>query len=69
MNVLCEITSRDVCVNVYLDILFKIYEKENCNETFEDNLEESCRMVNCDYADDYFEILNQLDAFDKCDIL
>ncbi len=66
VNVLCEITSRDVCVNVYFDILFKIYEKENCNETFEDNLEESCRMVNCDYADDYFEILNQLDAFDKC---
>ena len=65
-DVLCKVTSHDICINIYLDILYKLYEAEKCGETFEDNLEDSCRMIHCDYAHDYFKILKKLDAFNKC---
>lgn len=66
VNVLCVVTSRDVCTNVYLDILYKLYKADKCYETFEDNMEDSCHMVHCDYVDDYFKILDTLEAFQKC---
>lgn len=65
-DVLCKVTSHDICINVYLDILYKLYEAEKCSKTFEDNMEDSCHMVHCDYANDYFKILKKLDAFHKC---
>ena len=66
VNVICKVTSEEVCTNVYMDILYKLYEAEKCNETFEDNVDISCRMVNCDYARDYFTILSKLKVFEQC---
>ena len=66
VNVLCVVTSTDVCTNVYLDILYKLYKAEKCDEVFEDTVEGSCQMVHCDNADDYFAILDKLEAFQKC---
>lgn len=36
VNVLCEVTTHEVCISVYLDLLYKLYEAEKCNVTFED---------------------------------
>lgn len=67
IRVLCNVTSHDVCINVYLDILYRLYEADDCSERFEDNMNaSSCSMVNCDYANDYLKILNSINAFRKC---
>lgn len=66
VNVLCKVTTHDVCINVYLDILVKLYIADKCDETFEDTIENSCHMVNCDYINDYTDILDKLEAFHKC---
>ncbi len=66
VNVLCNITSHEICITIYLDLLYQLYKTENCGEIFEDNIEDTCRMVQCDYSDDYFVILKALNVFDKC---
>ena len=66
VNVLCNITSHEICITIYLDLLYQLYQMENCGEIFEDNIEDTCQMVQCDYSDDYFVILKALNVFDKC---
>lgn len=71
VNVLCKTTSKDICVKIYLDLLYKIYKNENCCEVYEDTFEKTCRMVDRYYAKEYFKILDfkildKLDGFEKC---
>lgn len=66
VDVLCEVTTRDVCINVYLDILYRLYKVDKCDEVFEDTMEHSCQMISCDYVNDYFKILDKLEAFSTC---
>jgi nucleoside phosphorylase len=66
-NVLCNVTSKDICINVYLDLLYKVYKSENCSDTYEDTFEKICHMVDCYDAQKYFDILDRLNAFEKCE--
>lgn len=66
VNVLCNVISKDICVNIYLDLLYKIYKSEQCSDVFEDTFEDTCHMVDCDHSQKYFKILDQLNAFEKC---